>query len=277
LGNRIGGDVPGITLSGVSVVYAGGRTALQPTTLGFSGGQFVVLLGPSGAGKSTLLRTLNGLVRPTTGRVAVESVGDLAEPAHLRAHRRRTAMVFQQHQLIGRLSALRNVLLGRLGYHSGWRSLFPLPLEDQFIALESLEKVGIADRALDRADTLSGGQQQRVGVARALAQQPAFMLADEPVASLDPTAARGALSLLRDICKSDGIAMVVSLHQVDFAREFADRIVGLSRGQVVFDGTVDQLTESHLGRIYDRPSPSGGTEIAATSFSLAPLTAEFRA
>ena len=154
----------------------------------------------------------------------------------MRAHRRRTGMVFQQHQLIGRLSVLANVLTGRLGYHSGLRTLLPFSAAEKRLALAAIERVGLLDHALRRADQLSGGQQQRVGIARALAQQPAIVLADEPVASLDPATAERVLALLHRICREDGITAVVSLHQLEFARRFADRIVGLARGEVVFDG-----------------------------------------
>ncbi len=168
------------------------------------------------------------------------------------------------------------MLLGRLAYHSSWRSLFPLPHRDQMIALECLDKVGLGDRALDRADALSGGEQQRIGLARAFAQQPSLILADEPIASLDPSSARHALQLLHDICKREGITAVLSLHQVDFAREFADRVVGVSNGQVVFDGTARQLTEAQLSHIYDRPARLAKTENAAAPHSFASLTAEIQ-
>ncbi len=266
-----------ITLSGVSVTYPGGATALHPTTLSLSAGQFVVLLGPSGAGKSTLLRTLNGLVRPTAGRVELDGLGALDCPRRLREHRKRTATIFQQHQLIGHISVLSNVMLGRLGYHSTWRSLLPLPRRDHLISLECLEKVGLADRALDRADALSGGQQQRVGLARALAQHPGLVLADEPVASLDPATARRALLLLHDICKGEGITAVVSLHQVDLARQFADRVIGISAGRVVFDGPPRELTEVELRRLYEHAAPSVRQPPGAAAFSLPPTTAEVRA
>ncbi|WP_020176528.1 phosphonate ABC transporter ATP-binding protein [Methyloferula stellata] len=239
-----------LSLNAVSVVYPGERMAIHPTTLAFAPDQFTVILGPSGAGKSTLLRTLNGLVRPSSGAVTVDKLGELVGRLRMRRHRASTAMVFQQHHLIGRISVLRNVLMGRLGYYSTARSLLPLPRRDHLIAMESLDKVGLADVALVRADTLSGGQQQRVGLARALAQQPGLILADEPVASLDPATARRALTLLHDICKRESIAAVVSLHQVDLARDFADRIVGLSRGRVVFDGEPGDLNQQQLDHIY---------------------------
>ena len=237
-------------VQGATVTYPNGRRALARVDLDVGAGEFLVLLGPSGAGKSTLLRCLNGLVPMTEGTLVAGPQGVVRGPAALRALRKRTGMVFQQHQLIGRLTALANVLTGRLGYHSGWRTLLPWPRADRMIALHALDRVGLLDRALHRADQLSGGQQQRVGVARALAQEPRVLLADEPVASLDPASAVQVLSLMHAICKSDGITAIVSLHQVSLARRFADRIVGLADGAVVFGDTPDALDASALARIY---------------------------
>lgn len=240
-----------LDLDNVTVRYGNRVTALENATATFPVGQFIVLLGSSGAGKSTLLRCLNGLVRPTLGKVRAEDGGNiLAGTAALRGHRQRTGMIFQQHHLIGRLTALQNVLTGRLSFHGTLRSLLPLPRADKIIALEALDRVGLADRALHRADQLSGGQQQRVGIARALAQQPVAILADEPVASLDPATADKVLSLLHRICREDGITAIVSLHQVELARRYGDRIYGLAAGRIVFDGTSDALDADALDRIY---------------------------
>ncbi len=234
--------------------------ALQRNSLTIEQGTFVVLLGASGAGKSTLLRTLNGLVRPTSGSVIAEGIGDLAERGALRRHRRQTGMVFQQHHLIGRLSVLHNVLMGRLGYHGAWATLMPWSRHEKELALAAIERVGLLDRALQRADQLSGGQQQRVGVARALVQEPRTLLADEPVASLDPATAERLLRLIHDICKTDGLTAVVSLHQMEFARQFADRIIGLKGGAIVFDGTPDELTGEQATVLY---GGAGGTPLSA--------------
>jgi len=244
-----------IRLEAVAVRYPGGIQALQPTTLALDRGAFTVLLGPSGAGKSTLLRCLNALVLPAEGEVVVDDLGVLDSEPRRRAHRRRTAMVFQSHQLIGRLSALRNVLTGRLAYHGTWRTLWPLPRADRELALHCLARVGLLEMALRRADQLSGGQQQRVGIARALAQRPTLLLADEPVASLDPATSHRVLNLLRDIARADGIQLVVSLHQVELAREYADRIIGLADGAVVFDDAPARLGDQHLDRIYHGAAP----------------------
>jgi phosphonate transport system ATP-binding protein len=234
------------------VTYATGLRALVHTDLEVAAGEFLVLLGPSGAGKSTLLRSLNGLVPLTEGILEADGLGAVHGPTALRALRKRTGMVFQQHQLIGRLSALANVLTGRLGHHSALRSLLPLPRADKLIALHALDRVGLLDRALHRVDQLSGGEQQRVGVARALAQRPRLVLADEPVASLDPATAVHVLTLIHDICKADGLAAVVSLHQVSLARRFGDRIVGLANGRVVFEGVPEMLDAPALATIYGR-------------------------
>lgn len=243
---------------GLGVTYPDGHLALHPADFFVGAGEFVVLLGPSGAGKSTLLRALNGLVRPTAGEVSMAGIGAVSDPVALRALRRQVGMVFQQHQLIGRLSALANVLTGRLGFHSPLRTLFPMPKDEKLIALDALDRVGLLGHALRRCDQLSGGQQQRVGMARALAQQPRVMLADEPVASLDPATAERVLQLIHKVCKSAGIAAVVSLHQIELARRFADRIVGLSAGCVVFDGAPAELNARAVEGIY------GGTSHART-------------
>jgi phosphonate transport system ATP-binding protein len=255
-----------LTLDGVGVVYPRGATALHPTTLTIAAGGFNVLLGPSGAGKSTLLRTLNGLVTPTTGTIRVDGIGEIGAKAALRRHRRATGMIFQQHHLIGRVSALGNVLMGRLGYHSCVRTLLPPSHAEKHLALQALERVGLLEFANRRADQLSGGQQQRVGIARALVQQPRLMLADEPVASLDPATAERALGLMQDICRSDGITAIVSLHQVDLARRFADRIIGLNGGRVVVDAAPPGLDEAALVAIYG-PSEAKGPRPPATSQS----------
>lgn len=271
-------DAPGseivLRTEAVEVTYGSGTHALQRTSLTIEKGAFVVLLGASGAGKSTLLRTLNGLVQPTSGRVIAEGIGALAQRAELASHRRQTGMIFQQHHLIGRLSVLRNVLIGRLGYHRGWAALKPWSRDEKELALAAIERVGLLDRALHRADQLSGGQQQRVGVARALAQQPRILLADEPVASLDPATAEHLLSLMRDICKGDGLTAVVSLHQIEFARRFADRIIGLKAGEVVFDGTPAELTVERSAALYGGvTSPSAPPLVAKLATHLQSLEA----
>ena len=243
-----------IQLHDVSVRF-GNFTALHPTSLSFRPGQFTVLLGASGAGKSTLLRSLNLLAQPSAGHISVERIGVLDNAKRLHEHRKRTGMIFQQHQLIERQSVLANVMLGRIGYHSAWRTLFPLARSERRIALECLERVGLLHKALDRVDRLSGGQQQRVGIARALAQQPRMLLADEPVASLDPASSRKVLAQLHRFCREDGISTVVSLHQVELAREYADRIIGLANGRVLFDAAPAALTHTQTAALYEHATP----------------------
>ncbi|MGD9187942.1 MAG: phosphonate ABC transporter ATP-binding protein [Desulfobacteraceae bacterium] len=240
-----------LCLEQVSKCFDGGIQALHQTTLKFYKGQFAVLLGPSGAGKSTLLRCLNFLNVPTTGQIRVDKLGTLnGNCRRLRRHRHQTAMVFQQHQLIGRHTALQNILIGRIGNYSAWRSLWPLPHKDHHLALECLERVGLLDKANERVDNLSGGQKQRVGIARGLAQQPKIILADEPVASLDPATSEKILSMLHRICREDDLTAIVSLHQVELAKMFGDRIIALADGKVVFDGEAEQITDSVYQRIY---------------------------
>jgi phosphonate transport system ATP-binding protein len=267
-------EPPLLVLENVTVRFPGGHSALRGVTLSVARGERLVLLGRSGAGKSTLLRCLNLLQRPTTGSVRVSDLDDLAEPRVLREHRRRTGMVFQDHHLIGRRTALQNVLTGRLGFHSPLRSILPLPAADVRLAMECLDRVGMADKALRRADRLSGGERQRVGIARALVQGPRLLLADEPVASLDPATAEQILDLLVRICREDGLTAVLSLHQVDLARMYGDRILGLARGEVVFDGLIGDLGEGPMRRIYRRagegeagapPAGRGGTHDAGAN------------
>ncbi len=246
-----------IEVHDISVRYASGAQALQSTSLLLKRGDFTVLLGSSGAGKSTLLRSLNGMVPVTTGHVSASDLGRLDGSKVLREHRRRTGMVFQQHQLIGRASVLDNVLMGRLGFHGTWRTLLPFGRSEQEQALRVIERVGLIEYALQRADQLSGGQQQRVGIARALVQEPRLVLADEPVASLDPATADQVLSDLRTIAKQDGLTAIVSLHQLDFARRYADRIIALSKGVVVYDGLPSGLGDTEIRLIYgSTPSSS---------------------
>jgi phosphonate transport system ATP-binding protein len=255
-----------IRVENLKVVYPNGTRALAPTNASFAAGAFTVFLGASGAGKSTLLRALNGLVAPTSGVIQIEGIGALSGSRTIQTHRRRTGMVFQQHQLIGRLSVLDNVLTGRLGYHSSLRTLLPFTAAEKQLALAAIERVGLIDYALRRADHLSGGQQQRVGIARALVQEPRLILADEPIASLDPASADRVLGLLHKICKTDGISTIVSLHQLDFAKRYADRIVALAHGEIVFDGAPQNLGRQEIARIYGA-TPAAAPEISDEDFT----------
>ncbi|MDJ0843737.1 phosphonate ABC transporter ATP-binding protein [Crocosphaera sp.] len=244
-----------IFLDNIGVTYQDGTIALENISLQFFPGEFTVLLGSSGAGKSTLLRCLNFLTIPTKGQVRVEGIGTLDNPTTLKKHRQKTGMIFQQHQLIPRQTALKNVLIGRLAYHSTLRSFFPLPKIDQIIALDCLERVGLLNKALTPVKQLSGGQQQRVGIARALAQQPRFLLADEPVASLDPGTSHKILANLKKICQEDGLGAVISLHQIDLALDYGDRIIGLANGTILFDSHPSNIHTEQLAGLYQH-SPS---------------------
>jgi phosphonate transport system ATP-binding protein len=255
-----------ITLHDIGMVYGNGFQALQATNLEFEAGSFNVLLGRSGAGKSTLLRCINLLNQPTSGAIEIEGLGIVNEDrAVQRRHRTNTAMIFQQHQLISRHSALKNVLMGRLGHYHPLRTIMPFTRSDKLLALECLDRVGLIDKALERIDNLSGGQQQRVGIARGLAQQPGILLADEPVASLDPATSNQVLSLLHNICKEDNLTAIVSLHQVELAQNYADRIVGLADGRVVFDGSADDLKAVNIDSIYSSEHPGKENGIPATA------------
>lgn len=231
--------------------YSNGYLALNGISTEVESGSFTVIMGPSGAGKSTLLRLINGLETPSKGSVSVDGMSVTA--SSLRQIRGNVGMVFQHFNLVDRLSVMTNVLVGRLRFRS-WMSslLFLFRREDIEIAHRALNRVGLVDKCWDRADRLSGGQQQRVGIARALAQGPKVILADEPVASLDPVSSEEIMQLLHQICRRDGITLLVNLHQVELARRFADRIIGLNEGRVVFDGTPDQLDRTALASIYQR-------------------------
>ncbi len=249
---------PAIEVAGLAKRFGNGVVALAGVDLIIEAGSFVVVLGPSGAGKSTLLRCINGLETPSAGGAVVE--GRAVDRHSLRAIRTRVAMVFQRFNLVSRLNVMANVLCGRLGKRSTLASLFYLMRKDDLdVARRALDRVGLIDRAWDRADRLSGGQQQRVGIARALAQEPTIMLADEPVASLDPATSEEILDLLSKIQKQ-GMTMVVSLHQVEYARRYAERIIGLNDGSVVFDGPPEALSDAVLETIYGRQN--GRTSLA---------------
>lgn len=243
-----------IELRDVSVVYPGGVRGLDSVDLTIDDGQFVVVVGLSGAGKSTLLRVLNGLVPATSGSVCVdghELVG--ASRQELREVRGRVGMIFQTFNLVTRTTVLNNVLNGRLRHVPTWRSLVgSWPAEDQELAFRALERVGIVEKAYVRASDLSGGQQQRVAIARALAQEPSVMLADEPVASLDPPTSHQVMRYLQRINTDLGITTLVNLHFLDLAREYAERIIGLREGRVVFDGPGSDVDDDVFREIYGR-------------------------
>ncbi len=228
----------------------GGRAAISDVSFSVRRGEFLALLGPSGAGKTTLFRCLAGLTALDSGSAHLRGV----DVATLQGRQRRTiAVIFQQFNLVSRLTALDNVLAGRLGHVAAWRGwLRRFERADTLLALECLDRVGLLEQAWQRADTLSGGQQQRVAIARALAQQPDLILADEPVASLDPRIGAGILELLRAICHAErgGVGVICSLHQPQFAKQFADRVVGLSAGRIVMDVAATDFAETSLRNVY---------------------------
>lgn len=233
--------LPVLDLKDVSAVYSGGVAALSGFDLEIKAGEFCVLLGPSGAGKSTLLRLVSGLLPASSGAVTIGGVE--MTPATRRQIRQRLGMVHQDHGLVDRLSVLDNVMAGRAGSLPFWRlmlRLYPRAVADA--ACQRLDEVGLTEvEANRRARELSGGQRQRVGIARALMGEPVLILADEPVASLDPQTSRDILALLRNAAKERGAAVLCSLHQMDLAREFADRIVVMQAGRVVFNGLPGDL------------------------------------
>src|ERR1700761_9476554 len=230
----------------------GTKAAVDNASFSVAPGGFIGVIGRSGAGKSTLLRTINGLAPVTSGRILFDGmdVTALKGPA-LRRWRARSAMIFQQFNLIGRLDVLTNVLMGRLSEIPAWRSLIQLwPEEDVAVAMSALEQFDMASLAAQRADQLSGGQQQRVAIARALVQQPDLILADEPIASLDPRNTKIVMDALLRINKHFGITVLCNLHSLDLARTYCDRLIGMAAGREVFDDVPAMLTE-HIARGLD--------------------------
>ncbi|MDC7788340.1 phosphonate ABC transporter ATP-binding protein [Rhodoplanes sp. TEM] len=244
-------EPPALTLERVCKRYRE-TTALDDVSFAVRPGELVALVGPSGAGKSTVFRCLTRLVTADSGHVAVLGTRvDALRGRALREVRRRIGLIFQQFNLIGRLSALDNVLAGRLGHVATWRVATRLfPDEDRQIALAALDRVGLLDKAYQRADSLSGGQQQRVAIARVLAQQSRVVLADEPVSSLDPSSAANVIGVLRDIAREHRIGVLCALHQVDFARDCADRIVALRAGRLVLDTPARDFDAAAFTRVY---------------------------
>jgi len=231
----------------------GTKTAVDSASFSIEPGRFVGVIGRSGAGKSTLLRMINRLENPTGGRILFEGVDVTAlQGRDLRRWRARSAMIFQQFNLVGRLDVLTNVLMGRLAGVPLWRSLIQLwPHDDKAIAISALEQFDMMPMAAQRADQLSGGQQQRVAIARALVQQPDIILADEPIASLDPRNTRIVMDALLRINKHFGITVICNLHSLDLARTYCDRLIGMSAGRIVFDGAPAALTDSIARELYD--------------------------
>jgi phosphonate transport system ATP-binding protein len=241
-----------LRLEGLTKRYRTGDEALKGVDLEVPKGQVMALIGPSGAGKSTLIRCINRLVEPTSGRAVLDGMDVTALGAGgLRQARRRMGMIFQEYALVERLTVMENVLSGRLGYVGFWRSWFrKYPQSDIDEAFRLLDRVGLMEYCDKRADELSGGQRQRVGIARALIQDPALLLVDEPTASLDPKTSRQIMRLICELCEERELAAIINIHDVLLAQMFVPRIVGLRLGEIVYDGPAGGLTPDVLTEIY---------------------------
>ncbi len=249
-----------LKIQNLSKTYDGGVQALREVSFEVPKGQFLAVIGLSGSGKSTMLRCINRLIEPTSGYVIWNGVNiTTASQEELRRIRRKIGMVFQNFNLVHRSSVLTNVLAGRLGYvNPAWSLLNRFPKADVDKALKQLNRVGIGDKAYYRADELSGGQQQRVGIARALMQDPEIVLADEPVASLDPVLAHGIMQYLEKINKEDGVTVLCSLHFLDLVHRYADRAVALNEGRLVYDGPPEGIDDKKFKDIYGKEAERVG-------------------
>ncbi len=251
-----------VEIRDLTTSYNDAVPVLRGVNLKVEQGEFVGVIGLSGSGKSTLLRSINRLIEVDGGSIVApanllggqrDGVIDILKlkSSELRQARRRIGMIFQQFNIVKRLSVIDNVLSGGLGYQPAWRGMLRIfPEAERRRALINLQRVGLLDHAYKRADELSGGEQQRVAIARTLMQEPAIILADEPVSSLDPKLSRVVLDILKRVCREDGITALVSLHTLELTREYADRVVGLKAGQIVFDGRTEDLTESVVDAVY---------------------------
>ena len=240
----------------VSKCYPNGVRALRSIDLTIKSGEFISVIGPSGAGKSTFLRSINCLNRISEGKIFLEGEEITKKRGkQLRLARRSVGMIFQNYNLVYRLSVLQNVLQGRLGYKQGIRGLFGNYTEEEKLeAIDLIEELGLKDYIYARASELSGGQKQRVGIARAIMQNPKLLLCDEPIASLDPSSAKVTMELLQEMTSKRNITCIANLHQVDIAKKYSTRIIGLKDGDIVFDGAPEELTANRIAQIY-------GTEV----------------
>lgn len=243
-----------LSVNNVKKVYGNDTHALKGVSFDIYKGEFVVIIGLSGSGKSTLLRCINRLITQSEGSIDFKGIKlENSNKKELRNVRREIGMIFQNYNLIDRLTVMQNVLHGRLGYMNNFCGIFDLYSQDDRIkALQILERVGLENEMLKRADQLSGGQKQRVAISRAMAQNPSLMLADEPIASLDPVSSGVVMDYLHNICTEDGISAIVSLHQVDFALKYATRIIGIRDGLIVYDGKPANLSDEMIKEIYKK-------------------------
>jgi phosphonate transport system ATP-binding protein len=258
-----------LEVKNLTKIYDDGTVALRNASFTVEDGEFVIIIGLSGSGKSTLLRCINRLIEPTEGQILWDGVDiTAAESAELRRIRRQIGMIFQQFNLVRRSKVITNVIAGRLGYVSQWSSLLHrFPREDREKALAALERLGIADQAQKRADELSGGQQQRVGIARALMQDPKIILADEPVASLDPVLAHSILGHLEMLNQEEEISILCSLHYLDLVQQYASRVIGLRAGEIVYRGTrqeIRAMTDEEFKEIYGQEAVRVGAGLGTS-------------
>lgn len=232
--------------------YSNGIHALKDASFEVNEGEFISIIGPSGSGKSTILRSINQLITITKGEVYLEDIPVSKQKGKkLRVLRRNIGMIFQNYNLVYSLSVLQNVLHGCLGYMKGLKGIFGIYSEnDKIRALELLDELGMKQYAYNKASELSGGQKQRVGIARAIMQEPKILLCDEPIASLDPSSAKTIMDLLKNMTQKRNIACIVNLHQLDVALKYSTRIIGLSKGEIVFDGSPAELDDAAIERIY---------------------------
>jgi phosphonate transport system ATP-binding protein len=256
-----------LEVKNLTKVYADGTVALKNVSFSVPDGEFLVVIGLSGSGKSTLLRCINRLIDPTEGAIIWDDIDiTAAEKNELRDIRRQIGMVFQHFNLVNRSSVLTNVLAGRLGYVKPSSSLVhKFPDSDRRLAEQALERLGITDQAYKRASELSGGQQQRVGIARALMQQPKIILADEPVASLDPVLAHSILGHLEDLNATDKITVICSLHYLDLVQRYATRVIGLKDGEIVYEGSreeIRKMTDDEFKEIYGQEAERVGAGLS---------------
>ncbi len=253
-------------------IYDSNEEALSGVSVSTSGNEIVAIIGPSGAGKSTLIKCINRLIEPTAGSIVLDGteLTTLSED-ELRRVRRDIGMVYQEYNLVERLTVMENVLSGRLGYLNTWRSILRrYPSKDVSRAYEILDIVGMDGHEDDRVDELSGGQRQRVGIARAILQDPKILLADEPTSSLDPETSHAVMELLSETAKSNDVPVLINIHEVELALEYADQVIGLSGGKIVFRGTPDEVTEEAKDRIYRGATPSEAASDVSTGESTEP-------